>query len=231
MTVRRRFLLASSLVRLVQRQRGGLRQIEGFFPEQSGRAASVRLEENRALLILRIANPEGETEEQTEVPIAHAHALLDVCAGELAYDRTKLQIGERAALIDQVIHPCDIHLATVEFETEGEARDFRPLAWFGPEVTGDSRYTNKAIALGRLNGPSDIPLSNMALNGLLDTLENRFPEQSRAHLRRPASSQGAAAKASPRHGQTQGSSNKANLDEIEEAIMREMEFTLQNKRS
>lgn len=230
MTARRRFLLASSLVRLIQRQRGGLRQIEGFFPEQSGRAASVLLEENRGLLVLRTAGPAGETEDQTEVPMAHAHALLDVCAGEVAYDRTKLNIGDRIALIDQVIHPCDVHLVTVEFDTDGEARDFRPLTWFGPEVTGDARYANKAIALGRLNGVPDLPLSNTALNGLLDTLENRFPDPSRTHLRRPAANQAGATGTGARHAE-HGPSNKANLDEIEEALMREMEITLQNKRS
>jgi hypothetical protein len=46
MIIRRRFLLASSLARLIQRERGGVRQIEGFFPEQRQRTSWVRLEEN-----------------------------------------------------------------------------------------------------------------------------------------------------------------------------------------
>ncbi|MEZ0170987.1 hypothetical protein [Microvirga sp. TS319] len=230
MTARRRFLLASSLARLVQRERGGLRQIEGFFPEQPGRAALVRLEENKALLILRLATSEGEVEEQAEVPMAHAHALLDVCAGEIAYDRTKLPIGDRVALIDQVIHPREVHLVTIEFDTDGEARDFRPLAWFGPEVTRDGRYATKSIALAGLNESPDIPLSNTALESLIDTLENRFPSQARPHLRRPAANQAAPGKPARSQAQSQDQTAKANLNEIEEAIMREMELTIQNKR-
>lgn len=230
MTVRRRFLLASSLARLIQRQRGGLRQIEGFFPERPNRTALVRLEENRGLLILRVDGPDGVEEEQTEVPIAHAHALLDVCAGEVAYDRTKLRIGDRIALIDQIIHPRDVHLVTIEFDTQGEARAFRPLAWFGPEVTGDSRYSHQTIALGGLSESADVPLTNTALDGLLDTLENRFPHKPHAQLRRQAADQGRAARPAPEHAQPYGPSSKANLDEIEEAIMREMELTLHNKR-
>lgn len=230
MTARRRFLLASSLARLVQRERGGLRQIEGFFPEQPGRAASVRLEESKGLLILKVATSEGEVEERAEVPLAHAHALLDVCAGEIAYDRTKLSIGERSALIDQIIHPRELHLVTVEFDTDGEARDFRPLAWFGPEVTRDGRYSNKSIALAGISGSPDIPLSNMALESLLDTLENRFPSHARPHLRRPAANQIDPARSAHGRAPSQGPSAKANLDEIEEAIMREMELTIQNKR-
>jgi hypothetical protein len=33
MIIRHRLLLASSLARLIQHERGGARQIEGFFPE------------------------------------------------------------------------------------------------------------------------------------------------------------------------------------------------------
>ena len=34
MTVHRRFLLTPSFARLIRRERGGLRHVEGFFPEQ-----------------------------------------------------------------------------------------------------------------------------------------------------------------------------------------------------
>jgi len=217
MTVQRRFLLASSLARLIQWERGGSRHIEGFFPERPDRTAFVHLEENKGLLILRTAHPDGDVEEQTEVPVAHAHALLDVCAGELDYARTKLKIGHRTAFVDQIIHPRPLWLVSIEFDREEEARSFRPLPWFGPEVTGNALYTNKAIALGRLRDTPDIPVSDAALNGLLDTLDNRSPVQPRTHLRQPA--------------RTAASPNKANLDEVEEAMMREMALTFRNSRS
>jgi len=81
MTVRRRFLLAPSFARLIRRERGGLRHVEGFFPEQRERSAWVRLEEDRGLLILTTAAPHSEVEDETDIPLAHAHALLGVCAG------------------------------------------------------------------------------------------------------------------------------------------------------
>ncbi len=180
MTVRRRFFLASSLARLIQRERGGLHQIEGFFPEQRGRSSWVRLEENRALLILKSTGPNGEAEEQTELPVGHAHALLDVCAGEIDYTRTRLQIGDRDALIDQFNRPRDLHFVTVEFDGEAEGREFHPLGWFGPEITTEVRYSNQAIALRGVEQYQDVPVSDGALNSLLDTLENRFPVQPRA---------------------------------------------------
>ena len=68
MTVRRRFLLTPSFARLIQRERGGLRNVEGFFPEQQDRSSWVRLEEERGLLILKTVGPYGEIEDQTEIP-------------------------------------------------------------------------------------------------------------------------------------------------------------------
>jgi hypothetical protein len=46
MTVRRRFLLTPSFARLIRREKGGLRHVEGFFPEQRDRSFWVRLEED-----------------------------------------------------------------------------------------------------------------------------------------------------------------------------------------
>jgi CYTH domain-containing protein len=35
----------------------------------------------------------------------------------------------------------------VEFDSEPAAAAFTPPAWFGPEITGDSRYSNRVLAL------------------------------------------------------------------------------------
>jgi CYTH domain-containing protein len=141
MTVRRRFLLAPSFARLIQRERGGLRHVEGFFPEQRDRSSWVRLEEDRGVLVLKTIGPHGEAEDQTDIPLGHAHALLDVCAGEVDYTRTTVPISEAHAFVDEIIRPRVLHLVTVEFASEGEASAFRPLGWFGPEVTEERRYT------------------------------------------------------------------------------------------
>jgi CYTH domain-containing protein len=174
MTARRRFLLTPSFARLIRRERGGLRLVEGFFPEQRDRSFWIRLEENRSLLILKTVGAHGEVEDQAEIPAAHAHALLDVCVGEANYTQTALPIGEGHALVDEITRPHVLHLVTVEFASDGEARGFRPLEWFGPEVTANPRYTNQAIALRGLDEAPEIPLSDVALNSLIDTLEGRF---------------------------------------------------------
>lgn len=225
MTVRRRFLLTPSFARLIRRERGGLRHVEGFFPEQRDRSSWVRLEEERGLLILKTASPHGEVEDETEIPVGHAHALLEVCAGEVDYTRAALPIGEGYALVDEIIRPRALHLVTVEFASDGEARGFRPLEWFGPEVTADPRYTNQAIALRGLDEAPQIALSDAALNSLIDTLEGHFPAQARIAVNRPKAKQVPVTRAK---AQTNGETVKINLDEIEDAMRREMEKTPQN---
>jgi CYTH domain-containing protein len=224
MTVRRRFLLTPSFARLIRRERGGLRHVEGYFPEQRDRSSWVRLEEDRGLLILKTVGPDGEAEDETEIPAAHAHALLDVCAGEVDFTRTAVPIGEGHALVDDVTRPRVLHLVTVEFASEEEARGFHPLEWFGPEVTTDPRYTNQSIALRGLEGVPEIPLSDTALNSLIDTLEGRSTAQAHKSITRPKAKQVPVSRAK---AQTSSEPVKVNLDEIEAAMMREMERTIQ----
>ncbi|WP_262300054.1 hypothetical protein [Microvirga sesbaniae] len=135
----------------------------------------VRLEEDKGLLILRSVGPVSEVEDQTEIPVCHARALLEVCDGEVDYTRTVLPIGKGHALIDEISRPRVLHLVTVEFASDEQARGFRPLRWFGPEVTADRRYTNQSIALRGFEEAPEIPLSDAALNSLLDTLDGSFP--------------------------------------------------------
>ncbi|MBO1909491.1 hypothetical protein J4G37_32295 [Microvirga sp. 3-52] len=230
MTIRRHFLLASSLARLIQRERGGLRQIEGFFPEQKERTSWVRLEENRALLILRSAGPYGDVEDEIDVPVMHAQALLDVCAGKIDYTRTMLSISDRVALIDQVVRPRALHFVTVEFDNAEAATGFAPLPWFGPEVTADCRFTYQALALRGLSETPDVLLSDAALDSLLDTLENRFMAQSRVAISHPTGKLVPEARvrvSAPAQANTHGT--KVDLTDIEAAMMREMERTVQKK--
>jgi hypothetical protein len=67
-------------------------------------------------------------------------------------------------------------------------------------------------------------LSDAALNSLIDTLEGRFPAQTRMSPDRPKARQVPVTKAK---AQTGDQAIKVDLDEIEKAMMREMERTLQ----
>jgi hypothetical protein len=100
MTVVRRFLMASSLARLVSRERGSRSIIEGYFAAQQGRVSYVVQDGERSQLVLG-SEPTGSAliEERTDIPPAHAEALLAVCAGRLTLERSALAIdGAHAAV-------------------------------------------------------------------------------------------------------------------------------------
>jgi CYTH domain-containing protein len=179
MSTVRRFLIAPSLARLVRKERGATRIVEGYFPAQSGRSSHVLVDGNQCHLVLATTGPEGAPmEERTEVPRGHAEALLDVCAGKAVFDRARLALpGGREAQVDRFSTPGPFDLVSVEFEGDEEAGRFYAPAWFGPEVTGQGAYDRRAIALEGLPPAGEASLSNGALDALLDALEDRFGMQ------------------------------------------------------
>jgi CYTH domain-containing protein len=190
MSTSRRYLIASSLARLIRKERGGNRVTEGHFPNQADRSSYVIVEGEKGSLVLITNGSGAPVEERTDVPRAHAEALLDVTPGKVDYVRSHLTVGTRDIHINRFVTPGPLDMISVDFETEEEARDFRPLSWFGPDVTADSVYQNRSIALEGLPTVPEVPISNAALNSVLDTLENRYaPPRNFSHsapMRNPA---------------------------------------------
>lgn len=174
MVADRRYLIASSFARLIRKDRGGNRFTEGHFPNQVDRSSFVIVNGDKGYLVLVRAGENGPVEERTEVPRVHAEALLDVTSGKIDYLLTHLTVGTRDIQLARFVSPASLDMICVAFESQEEAKNFRPPSWFGPDVTSEEAYQNRAIAL---NGPPqtpDVPVSNAALNSLLDVLENRY---------------------------------------------------------
>lgn len=176
MSVVRRFLVAPALVRLLRKERGGSRITEGYFPPQAGRTSFVRVDGQQCHLVLVTTGADKSTaEERTDVPRAHGEALLDVCSGKAAYDRTTVALGGgREAHVDRYSTPGSLDLVSVSFETEGDSTAFAPPAWFGNEVTADPAYARHAVALEGPPPSGEIALNNAALEAVLDLIEPRF---------------------------------------------------------
>src|SRR5690606_15229648 len=86
--ITRRYLVASSLARLIRKERGGNRITEGHFPNQADRSSFVVLDGDHGSLVL-VTSPHGyPVEERTDVPRTHAEALLDVTAGKVDFVRS-----------------------------------------------------------------------------------------------------------------------------------------------
>ena len=176
MTTQRHFLIAPSLARLIQRDRGTVGRIaEGHFPLRSDRRQLVRVEQGRSALILLVLGEDGLfTEEQVEVPLSHAEALMDTTAGVIVFDRTNLSLGgDIEAVLDRFIMPEGLNIVTVTIPKDPHA--FAPLSWFGLEVTDEPAFAAMGLALSGPPGIDEVELSDAALNALLDTLEGYTP--------------------------------------------------------
>ncbi len=174
MSDERRFLIAPSFARLIQRERGILDRIaEGHFTPKPDRRQLVRVERGRSQLILLTQAEDGSfAEEQTEIPVLQAEALMDLAAGTVAFDRTALSLGgDVEALLDRFLIPQGVDLLTVTIASDPHV--FAPLPRFGLEVTDEPAFGAMELALDGAPNVDVMEPSNAALEALLDMLEGR----------------------------------------------------------
>jgi CYTH domain-containing protein len=192
MPITRSFLLAPSLARLIEKERGSHRVMEGYFSNRSNRNTCVRVEDEIGSLVLVRHDARAWTEESTGLPRSQAEALLDLAQGRIVYRRIPLSLAPGGAQVRRFTAPGLLDLVWVEFDQDEHARQFQPLAWFGAEVTSDSSYRNQFLALDGLPAVSDVEPTDAALSSLLDSLENRTasrrPSRQRAWLKERAAS-------------------------------------------
>src|SRR4051812_13398243 len=146
----RQFIIAPSLARLIEKEREGRRVRQGYFPDRPDRGTHVQLEEETGRLILVSNPPNGPVEEATDIPRSQAEALLELAAGQVEYLEVSLTIGSQRAMLRRFLTPGSLDLLTITREHGKRARTFQPLAWFGPEVTGDPAYQGRTLALAGL---------------------------------------------------------------------------------
>ena len=142
--------------------------LEGYFPDQPRHSTFVQIEETRSNLILEVGGDDA-SEEHTDLPLAHAQALLAVSQGQVEYVRTGLSIGLHEIQALHFVRPGPLDLVAIEDEP-----DLPPLPWLGPEVSAEPAYQRRRLALDGAPAVSEVDVTNAALNSLLDLLEDRF---------------------------------------------------------
>jgi hypothetical protein len=113
------------------------------------------------------------SDEQADLPPAHAQALLAVSQGQVEYLRTRLSMGSHEIQALHFVRPGPLDLVAVANAPE-DHQDLPPLPWFGPEVSGEPAYQRRRLALDGAPAAPEIEVTNGALNHLLDLLEDRF---------------------------------------------------------
>jgi hypothetical protein len=227
----RLFIIAPSLARLIQKERGGERVREGYFPDQPHRSTFVQIEEAWSSLILE-TDEEAAAEERTDLPPTHAQVLLAVSKGQVEYLRTRLSIGAHEIQALQFVTPRPLDLVTVTSAPES-GQDLPPLPWFGPEISAELAYQRRRLALDGAPDLWEVELTNAALNSLLDLLEDRFttwPDQGKGgEPDAPASDVSPASNAPVPAPETEVDEEIDALG-IEDAVIRELARALQPQR-
>ena len=179
MTVFRRFLIASSIARLIRKERPGATITQGYLAVSPERTSYVHVDGDASHLVLVAAEPGGgRTEDRTSVPRLQSEVLLDVAIGRLVYEQRHLPVGPGLeAAIQHVLSPGTLDLVRIDFDEPSAADTFVPPVWFGADVTSDGAYDPSTMATQGIPAPSTVPLSDQAVNTLLDLLEDR-PDRS-----------------------------------------------------
>ncbi|MBQ0821262.1 hypothetical protein KBI52_13740 [Microvirga sp. HBU67558] len=221
MSTTRVFLLASSLARLIERERGGQLVRRGYFPEGPSRSTHVQLEGEAGHLVLVSPHPAGMHEDLTAISRLQAEALLELAAGQVELQNVSVDIGSYIAAVHRFISPGPLDLITIVFKHDKAARKFQPPAWFGPEVTSDPNYQTRAIALAGLPSPAMIEVTDAALHSLLDILDNRAGEP------QPQPSQAARPPAASEPVLDPAAEQEFDRLNIEDSVIRELARSLQ----
>ena len=222
MSTTRVFLVASSLARLIEKERAGHLIRQGYFPDQPSRSISVRVEEDTGSLILITQEPNGPVEEATAISHSQAEALLDLAAGQVKSLAIPLTIGTQTATLHRFVTPRPLNLLTIEVEQTHQGSSFHPLPWFGPEVTGDPAYQAHSMALVGLPSEVEVEITGAALESLLDTLD----DGSEARLPEPSAQAVAAPEPVP---DTKPDEEDDDL-EVEDSVIRELARSLRPQR-
>src|SRR3712207_4583307 len=112
MRTTRVFLVASSLARLIEKERAGHHVREGYFPDQPSRSLSVRVDRDASSLILITHESNGPVEEAIAIPPSQAEALLDLAAGPVKSLDISVTIGPQPATLHRFITPGPLDLIT-----------------------------------------------------------------------------------------------------------------------
>ncbi len=115
------------------------------------RAVETRLRRRagRALLTVKSGAGRVRVEEEFEIDDRRFESLWPLTEGRRV-TKTRYEIPGPGGLtieLDRYTGDLDgLYLVEVEFESEAASDEFDPPAWFGPEVTDDHRYANRALA-------------------------------------------------------------------------------------
>ncbi|MBP2443673.1 CYTH domain-containing protein [Rhizobium leguminosarum] len=144
--IERKFLVRSDGWRSAVETKSVLKQ--GYIASMDDRSVRVRiLDDRKARLTIKIGRSTITRDEfEYDLPIADAKELLQNAIG-IVIEKTRYRVPHEGFVWEVDVFAGEHRgLVIAEVEMTAETDDPALPAWLGREVTGDSRYSNQALA-------------------------------------------------------------------------------------
>ncbi len=127
----------------------GAEILQGYLAVGGGAEVRLRSKSGRCFLTVKRGSGLERSEYEVGLDTAQFEALWPATAGrQVEKTRHEVPLGDLTAELDRYHGELEGLLTVeVEFASVSEAGDFDPPAWFGRDVTDDSRYKNNRLAL------------------------------------------------------------------------------------
>jgi CYTH domain-containing protein len=125
----------------------GVQMRQGYIAQVNDVGVRIRITEHASVLTIKVGS--GLTRTEVELPLSReqSDALWPHAVDRLEKIRYRVEVDDHVAEVDVYLGTLEgLHTVEVEFSSETAANAFVPPPWFGPDVTGDPRWTNAALA-------------------------------------------------------------------------------------
>jgi len=124
---------------------------QGYVLLDKNKQLRVRVIDHKAFLCLKYTKNKVRDEYEYEIPLIDALEILSKCKYKLEKIRTTLSPHNGNYVVDVDTYPNGLTVAEVEFKSQEDCDAFKPIDWFGPEITGVKEYSNITLAKQKLH--------------------------------------------------------------------------------
>jgi len=123
---------------------------QGYIFHDKGKQVRVRVIDHQSFLCIKYTKDKIRDEYEYEIPLLDGLEMLGKCKYRLEKIRTTLSPPNHDYVVDVDTYPNGLVVAEVEFKTKEECDNFKPIEWFGREITGEKEFSNITLSKQKL---------------------------------------------------------------------------------
>jgi adenylate cyclase len=123
---------------------------QGYIFHDKGKQVRVRVIDHQSFLCIKYTKDKIRDEYEYEIPLLDGLEMLGKCKHRLEKIRTTLSPHGGEYVVDIDTYPNGLVVAEVEFKTQEDCDKFKPIDWFGREITGEKEFSNITLSKQKL---------------------------------------------------------------------------------